>query len=111
MVVRRLVHVGTGVFVFNLFTYHHLGLVGISGHKARKGHLRQVITRNIGIAVVGDAVAIVVGVEGVFRRDAHTHIAVVVAKEQHCHGWDIPSVVCIVEVGLHLVGVGATHVA
>ena len=49
--------------------------------------------------------------EGVFCGDAHAHVAVVVTKEQHSHGWNFPTVVCVVEVSLHLVGVGAPHVA
>ena len=48
---------------------------------------------------------------GVFGGDTHAHVAVVVTKEQNGNGWDVPCVVGIMEIGLHLVGCGTAHVA
>ena len=111
MVVGGGIHVGVGVFVFNLLAHHHLGFVGVGGHEARESHLGQQVARDIGITIVGDAVAVVGGVPGVFGRDACAHVGVVVAQKQHGHWGDVPSVVGVVEIGLHLVGGGAAHVA
>ena len=105
------VHVGVGVFVFELLAHHHLGFVGIGSHEAREGHLGQQVACDVGIAVIGDAVAVVWRVIGGFGRDAHRHVGVVVSQEEHGNRWDIPCVVCVVEVRFHLVGVGTLHFA
>ena len=58
LVVGRGVHVGAGIFVFNLLAYHHLGFGRAGGHEAAEGHLRQQVARDIGVAVVSDAVTV-----------------------------------------------------
>ena len=111
LVIGGSIQVGVGVFVFDLLAHHHLGLGGVGGHEAAEGHLRQVIARDVGIAVVGDAVAVARRVVGIFSGNAHTHVGVVVPQEQHGNRRNVPGIVSIMEVGLHLVGVGAFHVA
>ena len=110
VVVGGRVHIGVGVFVFKLLAHHHLGFVGVGGHEAAEGHLRQQVAIDVGIAVVGDAVAVVGGVPGVFGGNARAHVGVVVGKEQYGRRRDVPSVIGVVEIGLHHVGGGAAHV-
>ena len=49
--------------------------------------------------------------KGVFGWDAHAHVGVMVTQKQHGYRRNVPGVVSIVEIALHLIGGGATHVA
>ena len=103
------VHVGVGVFIFQLLADEHGQLCGRFGNQARKHHVGQVVVAlGIGIAVVGDAAA-VGGVAGGFGGDVLAHVGAMVAHEADGHRGDVPSVVGVVEPFPHLVGVGGGH--
>ena len=102
------IHVGIGVFVFDLFAYKNGQLIGVLSDKARKHHVGEVVVADhIGIAVVGDATA--QGMRNCFGGDVLAHVGTVVTEQAHCYRGNLPCVVGIVEPSLHLLSAVGGH--
>ena len=98
------VHVGIGVFVFELLAYEDGQLAGVLCDKTRKDHVGQVVVAlGIGIEVIGDATATIIMASGL-GRDVLAHVGAMVTKQTDGHGRDVPIVVGIVEPSLHGTG-------